>query len=433
MKIAIAVHHLPPRFIGGAEWRAYRTARALQNQGHSVQVVCVESIDDRRIAGGLHSQQEEFEGVPVHRLFMNTATAPDPFRWEYDNLWIGDYLRRLFHEWRPDIFHLVSGYLITGRGLLIAQEMAIPSVVTLTDFWFLCRRITLLRSDGALSDPVPNPRACAQCFGEERRRYRWTRHIFPALMRRYWDLHSKAIERFAERRRFLSEALTQAQAVICPSQFIRDVHRQIGVREDRLLFMRQGLDLARYDQTSLEKSFAPILRLGYIGQIAPHKGVHLLIEALQCLPELAVSAHIYGDLQQFPAYTKRLRRLGAKDKRVILAGRYDRKRDLGRIMRDLDALVVTSTWYENSPNAILEGFAFRTPVITARLGGMAELVQHEHNGLHFTPGDATDLARQIQRIATEPNLLQTFSRNIGIVKQLDEEIAELERLYHRLV
>ena len=46
MKIFIAVHHYPPRFTGGAELRAHRTGRALQECGHQGQAFAIEQITD---------------------------------------------------------------------------------------------------------------------------------------------------------------------------------------------------------------------------------------------------------------------------------------------------------------------------------------------------------------------------------------------------
>src|SRR5205823_1638117 len=129
------------------EWETYRIAATLQERGHDVQVICVERIDAGG-AGGLVCEDDVYGGIRVQRLSYNLAAAPDPFRWEYDNLWIGDYLRAFLSEHRPDVFHLVGGYLISGRAIRVAAELGLPVVVSLMDFWFLCRRITLLRSDG---------------------------------------------------------------------------------------------------------------------------------------------------------------------------------------------------------------------------------------------------------------------------------------------
>ena len=149
MKIVIAVHHFPPDFTGGAGCRAYRTAHAMQARGHTVQVICVQRLDTDPSAG-LTWEDELFDGIPVRRLSFNLGAAPDPFRWEYDNEWIATHMRRYFTGNYPDVFHLIGGYLISGSVLNVANELNIPSIVSLTDFWFLCRRITMQRSNGDL-------------------------------------------------------------------------------------------------------------------------------------------------------------------------------------------------------------------------------------------------------------------------------------------
>ena len=109
MKIIIAVHHFPPKYTSGAELRAFRTAQALQKRGYEVRAVCVENID-KGPDGGVTWRDEIYDGVPVRRLSFNLESAPDPFRWSYDNLWIGDHLSTMLANYKPDIFHLVSGF-----------------------------------------------------------------------------------------------------------------------------------------------------------------------------------------------------------------------------------------------------------------------------------------------------------------------------------
>jgi len=152
----------------------------LQARGHDVQVLCVERIDSGP-AGGVAWQDDCYGGVRVRRLSFNLAAMPDPFVAEYDNAWIGHHLRAFLDDFRPDIFHLVGGYLISGRAIHVARDLGIPTVVSLMDFWFLCRRITALRSDDRLSTLPIQPQACARCLGEERRRFRWLGQVAPAL------------------------------------------------------------------------------------------------------------------------------------------------------------------------------------------------------------------------------------------------------------
>jgi 1,4-alpha-glucan branching enzyme len=53
---------------------------------------------------------------------------------------------------------------------------------------------------------------------------------------------------------------------------------------------------------------------------------------------------------------------------------------------------------------VLEAFAAGVPVLASDLGGLAEIVQHEGNGLRFAAGDATALRTALERLARDPAL-----------------------------
>jgi glycosyltransferase involved in cell wall biosynthesis len=431
MRIVIAVHHFPPRYTGGAEWRAYRTAAALQARGHEVHVVCVERIDTGPDSG-VAWEDDVYDGIAVRRLSFNLAAAPDPFRWEYDNLWIDHHLKEFLSERRPDVFHLIGGYLMSGRALRVAHQLDTSTVVTLTDFWFLCPRISMLRSNGQVSTLPINAVTCARCLGEEKRRYRLPGRVAPSLMNAFWRLRKTRIREVEARMAFLRQTLNQVNAIISPSQFLRSVFIEAGVEPERIIFSRQGRDFPDLTPQMLEKMPSSGLRVGYIGQIAWHKGIHVLFEAVRRMPGVPLTMRAYGDTTPFPEYTARLRRLVAGDKRLKLAGVYHRQ-EVSQVLRELDVIVVPSLWYENSPNAILEAFAHRTPVIASNLGGMAELVRDGENGLLFAPGDADDLARQLRRLLDDPSLLPTLRAGIGPVKGVAHEMDELEEIYRSVV
>jgi len=428
MKILIGVHHFPPRYTGGAELRAYRTAAWLQAHGHDVHVVCVEAID---AGGDLTFEDDTYDGLRVRRLYFNLKVAPDPFRWQYDNPWIGAHLRGYLAQLAPDLFHLISGYLLSGSALRAAQDLRLPTVLTLTDFWFLCPRLNLLRSDGSLCRPPFEPATCARCLGEQQRRYRLPGRVAPALMRLFWRGRRSRAAQIAARMTFLHATLGRVNAIISPSRFLRGLFIEDGLAPERIIFSRQGRD---FDLTPelLHKSASPRLRVGYLGQIAPHKGVHLLFEALRYLPGADLEVRAYGDPAPFPRYTRRLRRLAGRDPRLHLAGVYERTA-VSRVLQGLDVIVVPSLWYENSPNTILEAFAHRTPVIVSDLGGMAELVTDDVNGLRFAPGDAPALAARLRRLLTEPALLPRLRAGIAPVKTVAQEMTELEEIYRRAI
>ncbi len=428
MKVAMAVHHFPPRYNGGAEWRAYRTASALQERGHRVEVTAVERID-APAENDLTYRAENFQGVDVRRLSFDLEAAPDLFRWRYDNPWIGEYFERYFEETRPDVFHLIGGYLLTASALETARRMGIPTVVTLTDFWFLCARLSMQRSNGEISTLPLDPVRCARCLGEESRRYRIPGRLFPELMNLYWRNRKDKVQQMQARMDCLLQTLNQVDTIISPSRFLREFHIEAGVDPSRILFSRQGRNLSANPKP--KQPSKGVLRIGYSGQISEHKGVHVLVDAVHKLPGAPLQVKIYGDLEVFPDYTRKLKTKAAGDPRIEFMGPY-RRDELADVFAGLDVLVIPSMWRENSPNVILEAFGYQTPVIGTDFGGISELVDHGGSGLLFERGSAESLAMQIGKLLDESGLLERLQVGVPPVRSVSEEIDELEAIYRRV-
>jgi glycosyltransferase involved in cell wall biosynthesis len=433
VKIVLPVHHFPPRYSAGAELYTFRLARWLLANDFDAEVICIEAIDQGN-PGDLAATQDRYQGVPVWRLAFNLIDAPERLRWNYDNPLLGTWFAEYLQRSQPDIVHFQAGYLIGTAPLEAALAAGMPTVLTLHDYWYLCPRITLLRGDGSLCTSIPDqPSGCAWCLLQDRRSYR-------AIDRASRGLAGKIAQAFAlreqgavvaERRASLLPLLAQPNAVIAPSRFLAERFAPF-VAPERLHISRYGLDLAPFQGG--RTSAATPLRIGFIGQIAPHKGVHLLIKAFRAIqPQgMPIELHIYGGLEALPSYVARLRQLAGKDERIHFHGRFDNSR-AAEILGALAVAVVPSVWYENSPLAIMEAQAAGTPVITAALGGMAELVRHEVDGLHFAPADSTDLARQLQRLIDEPELLPKLRSGITMPRSIDEEMRQLLEIYQKTI
>ena len=64
---------------------------------------------------------------------------------------------------------------------------------------------------------------------------------------------------------------------------------------------------------------------------------------------------------------------------------------------------------EGFPYALPEGASRRCATIATRVGGIPSLVEHEVNGLLFTPKDVDTLARYMVRLAQDRELLKTYA------------------------
>lgn len=444
MNIVLAVHHFLPRYVAGAELYTYRLARGLLRAGHRVEVVCVESITE----GALEPRciLEEYEGIPVHRLFFNLALAPDPARWEFWNPQLGEWFRQFLEKRCPDLVHFQAGYLLTGSVLEAARALGIRTILTLHDYWFLCPRIHLQRPDGSLCGVPDDPAECVWCRLTEKRRYRLpdraTRGGIRRLARRLlsqpslarWTGWPARVEAIRERRERLGRVLQNTGAIIAPSRFLARMFVQRGgLLPDQIRYLQYGLDQAALrcpsgDDRRNDSRYR--FRVGYLGQIAPHKGVHVLVKAFHYLgvSERACELRIYGDMDRFPRYAEQLRRLARGDPRIRFEGAVESQR-VPEVLAGLDVLVVPSIWYENSPMTILEAHAAGVPVLASDLGGMAEMVRHGVDGLLFRVGDARDLAARLRELIENPDLLPRLRAGIPSVWTLEQELGKLLEIY----
>jgi glycosyltransferase involved in cell wall biosynthesis len=79
-------------------------------------------------------------------------------------------------------------------------------------------------------------------------------------------------------------------------------------------------------------------------------------------------------------------------------------------MQAVDWVVVPSVWWENAPLVIEEARAAGRPVIVSGIGGLAEAVRHDIDGLHVPPGDAASLAETLAMASGDAALWDRLSR-----------------------
>lgn len=445
MRIVIPTHMFLPLHSAGTEIYTYNLARALIDRGHQVSVTCVEHLD-RGAPDEVTATEDVYDGIPVHRMSFNLYRSPDFARHLYDNPHVARHLTAYLRRVEADIVHVTSCVRCSASIIPAVKQLGLPLVLTATDYWFLCPRETLSK-DTLEPCQGPQPQECFRCLYSPLGRPPITRLLValpPPLLKRLmlathgWNRTQYAIQHLGpaldiERRiPFLITTLNMADVVIAPSQFLAGKLRQNGATN--VHFQRHGIDTAGLVDVPPKPPGTP-LRIGYTGHILPRKGVDVLVRAFLRLPEeLAARAElvIHGDVNWKTRYLRAVQRLARSSPRIHFAGRYQRA-GLGALLGALDAVVVPSIWYENSPLAILEALATHTPVVTSRFGAMAEFVRHEENGLLFECGNADDMAVQLARLIDEPKLLLRFQAAIEPVKTIEQETSELLALYEQLV
>ncbi len=183
--------------------------------------------------------------------------------------------------------------------------------------------------------------------------------------------------------------------VIFPSRFLKELYGKYGFfkQSEKVIFPNPVADDFLITSEKVKQLHAPCHFL-ILGQVGEHKGIRVAIEALQMAPNLACRLSIVGD----GALVNYVKEQTKKDPRIEYLGRLDRDQ-VRKTLSETDYVIVPSLCYENSPMAIYESMAMGTPVIAARIGGVAELVDDGVNGYIVTPGSIQELADALQKAA----------------------------------
>jgi len=432
VKVLIAIHGYPPTYYAGSERAAERIAQWLIMHGHHVEVFTCERLDDP----DTRVETSTENGVVIHRLNYDLKTG-DYFQNLYDDPRVGAAFRQVLKQNTFDVVQVVSGYLLGGQIIHAAKEGRIPVVLTLTEFWFMCFRLNLLTANNEMCIGPESDEKCMRCVLEDQRRDRLPAEKAPMVMDAFWGVAKHAhfareqTATLARRRETLMTALNAVDLVICPSQFIMRKFGEYGFDTSRFVYLRHGLK--QPPQKFKLTDNKGVLRLGFLGQIKAHKGVDLIIDAVLPLIDQGapISLEIWGSKVGNPSYGEGLEYQTKDYPTIRWAGSYNSDQ-LWNILSTMDILIIPSRWYENSPTVILEAQTFGLPVITTRLGGMQELIQHEKNGLLFELNNVKDLRTQIQRLLNEPSLLAQLRAGIPNIPTIDDEVGAIYAHYQKL-
>ncbi|HET6520986.1 MAG TPA: glycosyltransferase family 4 protein [Geminicoccaceae bacterium] len=319
---------------------------------------------------------------------------------------------RLLEAFRPDIVHLHHLSRIGPEVLPLIRRLrpAARLVVTLHDYAAICANGGLMtkRPAGELCRAA-SPDACRGCFPE-----------IP-------------FERFGLRRLHLLNLLSCVDRFLAPSHFLKGRYVAWGLAAERIEVVPNAVPTA-----PTLRPPGPELRhrFGFFGNVVPHKGVRVLLEAARQLAaeradlRIVINGGLHFPEAGFAAEVAE----GLRDAAAVArhAGIYARDELAGR-MAEVGWVVVPSVWWENAPLVILEAFRHGRPVICSGIGGMAELVRDGIDGLHVRPGDAVGLAETLRRAAHEPGLWERLRAGLPTVPTLEDQVERHHALYADLL
>lgn len=444
MNILLVVHQFFPDYAAGTEVLTLSVARELGARGHTVRVLtgfpgAADLADAQRCDEYIH------EGIPVYRFhhaYVPMGGQTSMIEVGFDNRLAAAYFARILRDFEPDLVHLFHLNRL-GTGLIdIAADAGVPCFMTPTDFWPICATGQLLYENGSLcAGPNANAGNCVKHFAQSTLGG-WAGAVAGAIPVAGADLlvrmtRSGLLPSYPKRQEVVAMAsrlginiarLNRLDGLLVPNAFMRELLLRYGVTPERIALAPFGLD--RVAQAAPRPAARAPLRLGFIGTLAPHKGCHVLVDAFNALPAGAATLDIYGKLDDAPDYVATLVAAAAANPAIAFRGTFPNT-EIDRVMAGIDALVVPSLWYENTPLVVYSAQAACCPVVGSDLPGIAAVIAHDDNGLLFEAGNVRALARQLARLVDEPGLAGALSAQARAPKSIAEYVDDLTGMWLR--
>ncbi|MFT3748874.1 MAG: glycosyltransferase family 4 protein [Agriterribacter sp.] len=319
-------------------------------------------------------------------IYQNQAGVKGLLQFLFSVWNIGAARKLISHinKFQPSVIHIHNWHFASGPIIVkTAKKHKIPVVLTLHNYRLLCPSASLMNGEKIFLDSLHQQ---FPWLAVKKGLYR------KSVMQTFWLafvvwIHKK------------SGTWKNADRFIVLTPFAK------------ALFLESSLGL-RKNQIVVKPNFVsapPALnnkqvRCGFLfaGRLTEEKGVLVLLEAfaktsmnLKIAGEGPLLAVVKETMQTNP----NIQYIGKLDSASLISA-----------MASSEALIFPSVWYEGMPMTILEAFATGTPVIASNLGAMKSMIEDNHNGLHFEPGNAEDLLQKV-------TLWKTFSpeqkQNIG--------------------
>lgn len=444
MRILLTTHQFFPQFAAGTEVLTYSVARELIKRGHVVRVLAGYP-SSANLADEDRYDEYDFEGIHVYRFhhaYTPMGGQTSLIEVGYDNYLGANYFERILKTFKPDLVHFFHLNRL-GTGLIErAAQAGVRRFMTPTDFWTICPTGQLLLGDGSLcAGPSAHVGNCLKHFAQSTQKgligkavkclptagadllVRFTKNDFlPA-----YPKHGEVMA-IANRLPVNVSRLSQLNGLIVPNEFMKEFLVRHGVLHGLISQAAFGVDVTAPDASEQRSKHRSALRIAFIGTLAPHKGCHVLIDAFKTLPAVYATLKIYGRSEDFPDYARKLKLLAGDQQSIEFCGIFPNS-DIAQVLADIDVLVVPSLWYENTPLVLYSAQAARCPVVASNLPGLAEVIQHDENGLLFAPGNSNDLVQQLSRLIHEEGLLQRLSAQARTPKSTEKYVDELLTLW----
>jgi glycosyltransferase involved in cell wall biosynthesis len=439
MKILKIIHGYPPHYNAGSEVYTQSVCNELMKK-HEV-VLFSREENEYELDFKL---RKTYTDTNIPHYLINLPREKDG----YNHSVVNQYFKDVVIAEKPDIAHIGHlNHLSTGI-VDVLNELNVPILFTLHDFWLMCPRGQFLQRnfDGenlyslcsTQSDGVCAENCYSMYFSGIEHEFDSALYYMNRMEPPYTSLYDSQhwSSWIGQRMKTTKELIKKIDLFHAPSRYLMNRFiNDFNIPENKIFYLDYGFPLSYLRPVG--KKEKSVFTFGYIGTHIPAKGVNLLIEAFSKINKNS-KLMIFG--RENGQSTNALKNMAKNTKNPVeFAGEYINKNLAKTVFNNIDCIVVPSIWAENSPLVIHEAQACHIPVITADFGGMCEYVHHKINGLLFKHRNAASLKKQMEYAVNNPEEMfklgkraYLYSKN-GEVPSIENHCEELTNYYQNLI
>ena len=203
--------------------------------------------------------------------------------------------------------------------------------------------------------------------------------------------------------------------IICPSKFIKSKLDADPILWEETVVLRNFADIEITNSDMQKEDYVL-----YFGRYSAEKGIKTLLKACASLPEIPFHFAGKGPLESEIREFSNIKLCGFLTGEAL-------QREISRAR----FVIFPSECYENCPFTVMESQLCGTPVLGSDLGGIPELLEVGVTGELFESGNAEMLRERIQKLWTNPELINKYSQNCRRVKFdcVEEYVGKLLKIY----
>ncbi|MDR7240109.1 glycosyltransferase family 4 protein [Neobacillus drentensis] len=357
MKILITTFWEYP-MIGGLQNYITSLKTGLENLGHSVDVIALNSFPSEEMKALRDRSSEQFEQFFINRYgssnrkILHNISKLYCYYTMLKNINLAEY----------DIIHAQDRYTANVIGIL-NQSFQIPILFTPHGFMTQNRLKFNLMEKGSLEE-----------------------NYFSAIDK---------------------QAIKNANQVIVLCDVFRPILINLGAKENKITTVYTGIDFGGGSNQKKSKKSKRNTVITCVSRLRPRKGHEYLFQALALMKDKLknVEVRIVGDGEMRMTLEKQVSEL--KLKNVTFLGSRD---DVPKLLRESDIFVLPTT-SDTLPISIIEAMFSNQAILTTNCGGIPEIIKDNYSGFIVEPANPKQLAEKLSLLLRKESLRTELAGN----------------------